>query len=67
MTTLTINGEERSVEPAETVGQLLDTLGLGQRRVAVMVDDQIVRQEQREQTPLTKGQRIEIIQMVGGG
>ena len=67
MATLIINGEERSVEPAETVGELLRTLGFGERRVAVTVNDQIIRQEQRNRTPLAEGQRVEILQMVGGG
>ena len=67
MSQLVINGQEKQVENSPNIAQLLLELGLGERRVAVMVNDQIVRREQHDATPLAEGDRVEIVQMVGGG
>ena len=67
MATFIINGDERSVDAARTVGELLEALALHERRVAVTVNGDIVRRQDRDSTPLAEGDRIEIIQMVGGG
>ena len=67
MATFEINGEQRTVEQASTVAELLRTLGLTERRVAVMVEGEIVRREQHDSAALPDGAKIEIIQMVGGG
>ena len=67
MALITVNGDDRELNSATNVFELLAELGLQERRVAVMVNDAIVRREERTQTPLAAGDRIEIIQMVGGG
>ena len=67
MATFEINGEQRTVEQASTVAELLRVLELHERRVAVMVEGEIVRREQHDSAALTDGAKIEIIQMVGGG
>ena len=67
MSQLVINGQDKQVEKSRNIAQLLLELGLGERRVAVMVNDRIVRRDQHEATPLEEGDRVEIVQMVGGG
>jgi sulfur carrier protein len=62
-----VNGREKSFEAVRTVGELLAELKLDNRRVAVMVNDEVVRRAELPATPLKDGDRIEIIQMVGGG
>ena len=62
-----INGELREVEPGTTVLQLLRTLGIGAQPVAVERNREIVPRAQHEATTLTEGDRLEVVQFVGGG
>jgi thiamine biosynthesis protein ThiS len=64
---LTINGEARVLPPAETVAALVDQLGMKSDRVAIELNREIVPRSQWEQTPLRDGDRLEIVQFVGGG
>ena len=64
---LQVNGEEREFDSALTVAQLLEALEVRAKRVAVMVNDEVVKREQRIDRSLAPGDRVEIIQMVGGG
>ena len=63
---LTINGELRHL-PAETLGALVQHLGMKPDRVAIELNGEIVPREQWPQTPLKDGDRLEIVQFVGGG
>jgi sulfur carrier protein len=64
---LEINGEPRIVGSPCTVADLLETLGLGGKRVAVAVDRQVVVGSRYGDVQLTSGNRIEILEAVGGG
>lgn len=65
---LTINGEPRDLVLEDaTVAGLLASLGLPRHRVAVEVDGDLVRREQHGDRPLSGGERIEIVTLVGGG
>jgi sulfur carrier protein len=63
---LTINGEPQ-VSSAETLGALIETLGMKPDRVAIELNREIVPRDQWPQTPLHDGDRLEIVQFVGGG
>lgn len=63
---LTVNGEEREVA-AGVVAALVVELGLDPRKVAVERNLEIVPRSQHGATPLAEGDRIEIVQFVGGG
>jgi len=63
---LTINGETQ-VSSAETLGALVTQLGMKPDRVAIELNREIVPREQWPQTPLHDGDRLEIVQFVGGG
>jgi thiamine biosynthesis protein ThiS len=63
---LTVNGEERSVE-AVHLAALVASLGLDVRKVAVERNLEIVPRSLYAQTALADGDRIEIVQFVGGG
>jgi thiamine biosynthesis protein ThiS len=63
---LTINGETQ-VLSAETLGALITGLGMKPDRVAIELNREIVPRDQWPQTPLHEGDRIEIVQFVGGG
>lgn len=61
-----LNGEPRDVR-AETILALVEELGLDIRKVAVERNLEIVPRSQHAATPLAAGDRIEIVQFVGGG
>ncbi len=63
---LTINGE-RQVFSAETLGALIEQLGMKADRVAIELNREIVPREQWPQTALRDGDRLEIVHFVGGG
>jgi thiamine biosynthesis protein ThiS len=63
---LTINGEEREVQ-ARGVAALVLELGLDPRKVAVERNLEIVPRSRHGETRLDDGDRIEIVQFVGGG
>lgn len=63
---ITINGEQRSLEQ-QTVLQLLRTLDIDPRRVAVELNMEILPKAEYETASLADGDRIEIVHFVGGG
>jgi thiamine biosynthesis protein ThiS len=63
---LTINGEPQ-LSSAETLGALVEHLGMKPDRVAIELNREIVPREQWPQTPLHDGDRLEIVHFVGGG
>jgi len=64
---LVVNGEDRTVENADTVAALVLALGLDMKKVAVERNLEIVPRSLYGQTRLGDGDRIEIVQFVGGG
>lgn len=63
---ITVNGEDRSVSSA-TVSELLGTLTIDPRRVAVELNRNILPKGEYGSTLLQDGDRIEIVHFVGGG
>ena len=61
-----VNGELREVGAA-TVLALVEELGLDVRKVAVERNLEIVPKSLHGATPLAEGDRIEVVQFVGGG
>jgi thiamine biosynthesis protein ThiS len=64
---LIINGEEKSVENVSSLSSLLQHLGLKADRVAIELNREIVARGVWDSTILTDGDRLEIVQFVGGG
>ena len=64
---ITVNGEERHADPAATVLSFLETLALNPAKVAVERNREIVPRSRYALTPLAEGDRLEIVQFVGGG
>jgi thiamine biosynthesis protein ThiS len=64
---LLVNGESRAVPPGCTVAELVAALGLGLRRVAVAVNRDVVPRSAFGSHPLAMGDRVEILEAVGGG
>lgn len=63
---LHINGESRAVTSPELAG-LLAELRLGERRVAVELNGEIVPRSAWPQVRLREGDRLEIVNAIGGG
>ena len=61
-----VNGESRRVT-ATTLTGLVEELGLDPRKVAIERNLEIVPNSLPANTALTDGDRIEIVQFVGGG
>lgn len=64
---LTVNGEERSFEAIGVVADLVASLGLDARKVAVERNLEIVPRSAYGATFLRDGDRIEIVHFIGGG
>jgi sulfur carrier protein len=64
---LIINGEEKSVDKVSSVSELLRELGLKADRVAVELNREIAARGSWDSTHLKDGDRLEIVQFVGGG
>jgi len=62
-----VNGESREVPEGTTVAALLALLGVEPVRVAVERNLDILAKDRFATTPLSAGDKIEIIQFVGGG
>lgn len=62
-----LNGESKTIGDAVTVSQLLRDLGLGERRVAVEINEEIVPRSQHSAYRLRHDDRIEVVRAVGGG
>ena len=62
-----LNGEPRAVPEGCTVARLLDDAGLEPRRMAVEVNGGIVPRSAHAAHVLRAGDRVEIVQALGGG
>jgi sulfur carrier protein len=64
---LVVNGQARRVPAGATVRALVELLELGDRRVAVAVNREVVPRSEHTTRTLRDGDRIEILEAVGGG
>jgi len=64
---LQVNGEPREFPGPLDCAALVEALDLGQRRIALERNGEIVPRSRLAGTPLVDGDRIEIVVAVGGG
>jgi thiazole synthase len=64
---ITLNGERREVPELLTVAGLLRHLGVKPEHVAVEVNRDLVTRRRHDQTPITEGDVLEVVTLVGGG
>ena len=62
-----MNDEPRGLPADSTVAQLVGSLGVGPRRIAVEVNRAVVPRADYGATALRDGDTVEIIHFVGGG
>jgi len=65
--TITLNGDAHDVPRPVTVTQLLETLKIDPRRVAVELNLVVLKRAAFETTMVQEGDQIEIVNFVGGG
>ena len=64
---LKINGEDRTFSEINTLGALVNQLGMKPDRIAVELNLEIVPRTQWSSTPIKDGDKLEIVHFVGGG
>jgi len=62
-----VNGEAKQLPPGTSVRALLDHLGLNPGRVAIEYNLEILPKPKWDSTQVAPGDRLEIVQFVGGG
>jgi sulfur carrier protein len=62
-----VNGEARTVQAGSSIEELVVLLGLGGRKLAVAVNREVVPRAQHAFHRLRDGDRVEILEAVGGG
>ncbi|MFQ5698875.1 MAG: sulfur carrier protein ThiS [Myxococcota bacterium] len=62
-----LNGEPREIPEPLSVEELLERFDLARRRVAVAINADVVRRSDYARVRIQSGDRIEVIQAVGGG
>lgn len=67
MVTIQVNGEPREVPKGLNVTQLIEQLGLTANRLAIERNLEIVPRGRWGTTPVSGGDRFEIVHLVGGG
>ena len=64
---LLLNGERREVADGVSLAQLIETLELAPERIAIELNQTVVRRAEWAATELKESDRIEIVHFVGGG
>ena len=62
-----LNGEAREVPDNCTASQLVDTLGLTGKRIAMEVNQEIVPRSGYDEHTLKPEDKVEIVHAIGGG
>jgi thiamine biosynthesis protein ThiS len=62
-----LNGESREVLEGWMLSDLVHELSLAPARIAIEVNQRVIRRDQWQRTALAEDDRIEIVHFVGGG
>lgn len=62
-----LNGDTLEVQQGSSITALLEQIELGERRVAVELNLEIVPRSQHAETVLKDGDRVEVVHAIGGG
>ena len=65
--TIIVNGEPRELTASSSVADLIETLELNPRQVAVEVNLELVPRALHAQRELVDGDQLEIVTLAGGG
>lgn len=62
-----LNGEEKDLSDNTTMSEFVQQLGLGEQRFAIEVNEELVPRSSFDQYRFQPGDRVEIVQAIGGG
>ncbi len=62
-----VNGDLRPLAAGSTIADLLDELGIGAQRMAIAVNRSVIPRSRYGEHVLEAGDRVEILEAVGGG
>jgi sulfur carrier protein len=62
-----LNGEKKEIPSGLTVKTLLEHLEIKPERVAVEINEEIVRKATYAEVPVKENDRVEVVQFMGGG
>jgi sulfur carrier protein len=62
-----VNGKEAQISEGAAIRDLVESLGLTPQRLAVELNGRIVRRAEWDSTRIAEGDKVEIVQFVGGG
>lgn len=65
--TVILNGERREIELGTDLGRLVEMLDLPKQRIAVELNGAVIRRSDWLGTTVNDGDKIEVVQFVGGG
>lgn len=64
---ITLNGKRKEIQEGMSLTELLKSLGIEPQRVACEVNLNVIRRMEYEKTKISEGDKIEIVQIIGGG
>jgi len=64
---VTLNGAPRELSDGSTIQDVVKSLGLQEKQVAVEHNRNILKREQWNETAVSEGDHLEIVHFVGGG
>jgi len=67
MLTITVNSQQQAIAEQSVLTTLLEQLDIGGGRIAVEINGEIVPRSQFDSHQLQEGDKIEIVQAIGGG
>lgn len=67
MIRITLNGKQRELEGEVTIPELLETMGVQPRQVAVALNGEVVKRDAWAQMSIAEGDVVEVVRAVGGG
>ncbi len=67
MITITLNGEARELDRETVLDELIDIFAMPKKRVAVELNQDVVRRNDWQNTLVKDGDKLEVVHLVGGG
>jgi sulfur carrier protein len=64
---ISVNGDIRELQHSVTLSELVEILDLGERRIAIEVNEELVPRSVFPDHALHDGDRVEIVHAIGGG
>jgi sulfur carrier protein len=64
---IVLNGDEREIDGSATLADLVAASGLAGKRVAIEINREIVPRSDYARRALAAGDRVEVVNAIGGG